>query len=144
MILNCLLISRTRHLYKIGFRSISTSEKKGILGFKTDQTLKKYLNSITFNGRFTSLLIWGGTAALGTLLFSQGIPRVRNQIHQASFQYFFTFFAHFFSNYLSLDHLLIQKLILLTHNFDYTSSFFSTILFIQPLTLANFEQTSTI
>ncbi|KTW30003.1 uncharacterized protein T551_01947 [Pneumocystis jirovecii RU7] len=50
MILNCLLISRTRHLYKIGFRSISTSEKKGILGFKTDQTLKKYLNSITFNG----------------------------------------------------------------------------------------------
>ncbi|EMR09783.1 hypothetical protein PNEG_01966 [Pneumocystis murina B123] len=55
--------------------------KKNAFFFKTDQTYKKYLKKITQNG-LVSLLIWSSSATLAVLFFSQGIPRVRTQIHQ--------------------------------------------------------------
>ncbi|KTW28069.1 hypothetical protein T552_01931 [Pneumocystis carinii B80] len=63
-----------------GVRKISTLKKNDFF-FKTDQTYERYLKKITQNG-LISLFIWGGSATLAVLFFSQGIPRVRTQIHQ--------------------------------------------------------------
>ncbi|QSL66164.1 hypothetical protein MERGE_000539 [Pneumocystis wakefieldiae] len=62
------------------FRKISTLKKNPSL-FKTSQTHERYLKKITQNG-LVSLLIWTSSATLAVLFFSQGIPRVRTQIHQ--------------------------------------------------------------